>query len=174
MGREIRRVPPNWQHPKSEDRADRDQPMYDRHYDDAKAEWIAGLMKWEAGEDPTRLKYPNDDGTLMDYWEWYGNPPERAYYRPWRDHEATWYQLWQTVSEGTPVSPPFATQEELIAHLAAHGDGGWGASGPGGWGEERARRFVMGDGWAPSMVLSGNRLMTGVEFVTEHPSEPTN
>jgi hypothetical protein len=26
-----------------------------------------------------------------------------------RDKEATWFQAWKTVTEGTPVTPPFAT-----------------------------------------------------------------
>jgi hypothetical protein len=182
MGREIRRVPPNWQHPKSEEYPDRDQAMYDRRFDDAAAEWREGLRKWEAGEDDAREEYKNDDGTYQEYWEWHGNPPERAYYRPWRDEEATWYQLWQTVSEGTPVSPPFATKEELAEYLAKNGDT-WDQDrckdpracqtfgltpGKPGWGKEVAYNFVMGDGWAPSMVISDGKFMSGVEFVATH------
>lgn len=49
-------------------------------------------------------------------------PPEREYYRSWKDEDATWFQVWETVSEGTPVTPPFATKEELIDYLVANGD----------------------------------------------------
>ncbi len=142
--------------------------MFDETFGDAAAEWKEGLAAWERGERPD---YCGEESRKLEYWEWNGHPPDRAYYRPWKDEEATWYQLWETVSEGTPVSPPFATQEELIAHLAAHGDGGWGASSPGGWGIERARRFVMNEGWAPSMVVSDGRIVSGVEFVTETPRQ---
>jgi hypothetical protein len=169
MGREIRQVPPNWEHPQRDPEHDTYrhggfQPMHDRHYDDAKREWIEGLAQWEAGTFPGQDTY-----TGCEWWDYAGDPPVKAYYRPWKDDEATWFQLWETVSEGTPVSPPFATREALADHLAEHGDGGWGASRPGGWGKERAYRFVMDDGWAPSMVVSDGKIMSGVEFVTTHP-----
>jgi hypothetical protein len=182
MGREIRKVPANWQHPKSQEYPDRMQSMFDENYSDARAEWLEGLRAWEAGEDKDREAYKNDDGTYMDYWEWSGAPPTRAYYRPWNDDEATWFQLWETVSEGTPVTPPFATQQELADYLAVNGDE-WDQSccndphscalfgltpGKPGWGKEQAEKFVFGAGWAPSMVITGGRLMSGVEAVTQN------
>lgn len=173
MGREIRRVPPNWDHPLDE--SGRKQPMCNQTYASARKEWLDGLAKWEAGQDPDREAYKNDDGSHQDYWEWSGAPPERVYYRPWADEEATWFQLWETVSEGTPVSPPFATKEELAEYLATNGDE-WDQSrchdpstcrlfgmelGKPGWGIERARRFVNGPGWAPSMIASGGVVYEG-------------
>lgn len=160
MGREVRRVPPNWNHPV----VDRDngrpgkQPMHNRSYADARAEWLDGLRRWEAGEDPAREEYKNDDGTTQDYWEWHGEPPDRACYRPWNDSDATWFQLWETVSEGTPVSPPFETKEELAQYLAANGDE-WDQSrcGEPGWGIARARAFVEA-GWAPSMMVMAGQV----------------
>lgn len=165
MGREIRRVPPNWDHPVSERSNGREgkQPMHDQTYKAARDEWVEGLMKWERGED--RSAFMDADS---DYWEYAGAPPEREYYRPWEDAEATWFQLWETVSEGTPVSPPFATKEELAQYLAENGDE-WDQKrcldpstcrlfgmelGKPGWGIERARRFVNGPGWAPSMIVT--------------------
>jgi hypothetical protein len=167
MGREIRRVPPNWKHPQKEDRYGRmqDQPMYDQHYDDARREWIDGLLAWERGERPEYAT--KEDG---DYWEWQGNPPDRVYYRPWRDEEATWFQLWQTVSEGSPVSPPFATLDELAAHLAEHGDDWDRSRGNGGWGIERAKAFCA-EGWAPSMAVIDGRLIEGTALALLHAKE---
>jgi hypothetical protein len=173
MGREIRRVPPNWRHPKRN--PDRNpyrhtglQPMYDCTFERRFAEWLEDFDRIRAGDltDIQREVYPRG---LADWLCDEGQPIDPDYYRPWKDEEATWFQLWETVSEGTPVSPPFATKEELADHLAEHGDGGWGASRPGGWGKERAYAFVMGDGWAPSMVLVGGQMMSGVEFVTTQP-----
>ena len=42
MGREIRRVPENWDHPETENRYGdlRLQPMYDEQYEDAAREWL--------------------------------------------------------------------------------------------------------------------------------------
>lgn len=173
MGREIRKVPSNWQHPTSSNGGK--QPMLDQTYADARKEWLDGLAKWESGNNPDREKYKNDDGTYQDYWEWHGAPPARELYRPWKDEDATWFQLWETVSEGTPVSPPFATKEELAQHLAVNGDD-WDQKrchdpsschlfgmelGKPGWGIERARRFVNGPGRAPSMIVTGGKVYEG-------------
>ena len=148
MGREVRMVPPNWDHPKKEGWSDgRLQPMYERRYDEARIEWIEGFMAHKPEE---------HDG--LDFWEYDGMPPNREYFQPFQKSEATWFQLWETVSEGTPVSPPFATAEELAQHLAVHGDDWDVRRGHGGWGIERARAFLS-VGWAPSAaVLDGKFL----------------
>ena len=175
MGREIRMVPPNWEHPKSIDNYGRErlQPMFDEPFSEAKAEWLDELAKWEAGERPSYFTAEAGDEDLP-YWEYNGNPPERAYYRPWKDEEATWVQLWETVSEGTPVSPPFETADELIAYLAEHGDfwdqklcmePDWarlwgGIPGKSGWGHERASAFVKA-GWAPSFIVTDGKMIDG-------------
>lgn len=125
MGREIRRVIPNWEHPKKEfpnyqaGRMEKSyQPLYDQSYREAADEWLKELMAWEAGEDPDRAKYDT-----RYYWDWNGMPPDKDYYRPeWKPEEMTWFQVYETVSEGTPVTPPFATKEELVDYLVEHGD----------------------------------------------------
>ena len=157
MGREIRKVPPNWQHPVKEtydpfrrETVQRKQPMYDRTFDDAAAEWKSELAKWEAGERPDYFD-PADYPNGIEYWEWDSRPPDREYYRPWADADAKWFQVWETVSEGTPVTPPFATQAELIDYLVQHGDEWDQKRGNGGWNRAAAERFVAG-GWAPSLI----------------------
>jgi len=139
MGREIRRVPPNWEHPKKYGSADVYQPMHAQNFDDAVADYKQRFLEWE---NSGKGKEEN-----CEFWEYEGNPPGRDYYVPYRKSEATWYQAYETVSEGTPVSPPFATQEELITYLAEHGDF-WSD----GWGEERARAFVD-SGYSMSMMI---------------------
>lgn len=179
MGREIRKVPPNWQHPKpSNERGERYQPMYARTFAEAAAEWKAEFAEWESGARPG---YCSDENKTLEFWEWSGMPPDRDYYSPFTETEATWFQLFETVSEGTPVSPPFATREELAAYLAENGDD-WDQKrcwephscqlfgltyGTPGWGIERATRFCMGSGWAPSMVVENGNVMSGIEFVTK-------
>lgn len=162
MGREIRRVPPNWQHPTCErpdyrtrQMVERYQPMYERDFAEAMHEWYQGWCKWEAGERPD---YAEPD---EKYWDGSGRPPDPAYYsHGFTKERCTWYQLFETVSEGTPVSPPFATQQELADYLANNGDF-WDQQraregrmdGPAKWGQEAANRFVFGAGWAPSGML---------------------
>lgn len=145
MGREVRKVPPHWDHPDQE-RGSGLQPMFDQRFEDAAREWKEGFAAWEARTDEN---WREDRG---EWWEWHGEPPDRAYYRPWRDEEATWFQVWETVTEGTPVTPPFATKEELVDHLVAKGDDWDQQRGNGGWNREAAERFV-GAGWAPSMMV---------------------
>lgn len=154
MGREVRRVPPNWKHPTIEryGRVD-NQPMRDRPFDQEFQEWLLDFDRVRRGE-LTEVEQGYWPRGLPDWFKDYPSP-DPAYYRPWKDEEATWFQLWETVSEGTPVSPPFATKEELAQHLAAHGDEWDEKRRRGGWGIERARAFVEA-GWAPSMVVINN------------------
>lgn len=149
MGREVRQVPPNWDHPR--DARGEYKSMYNQTFEQAAAEWKAGFSVWEAGDRPA--EYAADE-----YWEYAGDPPsDREDYRPWSDEEATWFQLWETVSEGSPVSPPFATKEDLANYLAKNGDFWDQHRGAGGWGHRRAAAF-MEDEWAPSMMVSGGQM----------------
>lgn len=150
MGREIRRVPPNWEHPKKEyDRIEHGRyvrvldykQMFDRPFAPAMEEWYA---EWKA--------HKPEEHEGMQYWEWSGGPPDPEYYRPdWDKGTATWFQVYQTVGEGSPVSPPFATQAELVDYLVEHGDFWDQSRGDGGWERKNAESFV-GSGWAPSLI----------------------
>ena len=152
MGREVRRVPANWQHPTIEryGRTDK-QPMYDERFDSRFAEWLADFDRIRAGNlnDFERECYP------LGLADWLNDEraPDPAYFRPWADEEATWFQVWETVSEGTPVTPPFATPEELVEYLVKHGDEWDQSRGTGGWKRSSAEAFVK-QGWAPSMMVS--------------------
>lgn len=166
MGREIRRVVANWEHPKQQcrhspwaggcDEAKRNggqcyHPSYDRDFQAAAQEWRDGLATWEGSE---RAKLFADEGKDYEFWEWEGGPPDREYYRPaWKPEEMTWFQVYETVSEGTPVTPPFATQEELIDYLVTNGDFWDQQRGDGGWSRENAETFV-GRGFAMSMTVN--------------------
>lgn len=180
MGREIRRVPANWEHPVTKDNYGRmrKQPMDRGTYEEACAEWLADFDRIRSGnlDEIERECYPGG----VCHWASENTAPDPAYYRPWKDEDATWYQVWETVSEGTPVSPAFATEEELINYLAEHGDEWdqkrchepdwqrlWGGTpGVSGWGRQQAERFVKGPGWAPSLVIQNGRVMSGVEAMT--------
>ena len=158
MGREIRHVIPNWDHPmKTEYNVFRRQeetfyqPMYDRSYREAAETWRKKFAEWEASE---RQKYFQETGEDYEYWDWNGQPPDKNYYRPdWKPDEVTWIQVYETVSEGTPVSPPFATREELIDYLVENGDFWDQKRGDGGWTRENATAFV-GRGFAMSMMVN--------------------
>lgn len=73
------------------------------------------------------------------------------------------YQLWETITEGSPVSPPFERPEELARWLVAH---------PPTEGErvisyEQWLAFLTGPGWAPSFVSHGPDLLEGVAAMVD-------
>ena len=75
------------------------------------------------------------------------------------------WQMWETVSEGSPISPVFATPEELAHYLAGRP---WGADY--GSSYDSWLRMILSDGWAPSFGIAGGALKSGVELV--HGVEP--
>lgn len=69
------------------------------------------------------------------------------------------WQLWETVSEGSPVSPVFATAKELAKWMSHWKRGRHQTS------FEVAMKFIDA-GWAPSAVFSSETgLLTGVEAI---------
>ena len=68
------------------------------------------------------------------------------------------YQIWETVSEGSPISPVFATPEELAQHMAGTR---WGADK--GSSVETWLKFINGPCWALSMVIDSNGIRTGAD-----------
>lgn len=73
--------------------------MYDENFESAFAEWLADFDRIRSGgiTDFERECYPSSNPLA----EWLcdeGMPRDPAYYRPWRDEEATWFQVWETVS----------------------------------------------------------------------------
>lgn len=157
MGREIRRVPADWEHPRytADNCTDRRQigqymPLYDNDYESAAREWIAGFDEHRAGK--------GNEWAVREcayYWE-YCKPPtaERYRTRKWAPEEATYYQMYQTVNEGTPMTPPMPTLEALVDYLVNVGDE-W----DGKWTRAAAERFAK-DQWAPSLMINNGVVMT--------------
>lgn len=166
MGREMRRVPPNWRHPKKDDGSYK--PMYDQYYRDALETWIAEYTIWEVGGHPDQKKYP--DKTKCEFWEWSNKPPDPEYYRPQFCCHDDWYQVYETVSEGTPVTPPFETQEELINYLVENGDYWDQSRGHGGWNRERAEEFVK-SGWSATGYLANGKVYMARDLITKQNEE---
>ena len=172
MGREIRRVPPNWEHPKytaenapspamiGEYRACRDET-----FDDALGKWNEEYQMWKAGTHPNQLNPRFAKWARDEFTEWIGGPPNPLYHRPAFTEEATWFQVYQTVSEGTPVSPPFATKVELVDYLTEMGDFWTQANGDRPPTREQAEAFVN-EGFAVSMAVAGGRVFNSYETMT--------
>lgn len=165
MGREVRRVPANWQHPKISKPDFRTgmmvesyQPMFDRPFAPAMREWYESWQAWDRGERPD---YAGEDTIGMPYWEWDGSPPDPAYYRPdWTDAERTHLMMYEDTSEGTPISPAFKTPEELAKWLFENNASAFGnqTASYEGW------LRVASGGYAPSAVYSQDTgVVSGVD-----------
>jgi hypothetical protein len=127
MGREIRRVPPDWKHPKNE--RGHYIPLYDKTFIEGERDHILLDLDWYL-DNPEFLS------------EWYNDWPQPEWYRTAFEQEPTHYQIYETVTEGKPVSPVFATLEALAQWLVDQG-----------YSLKAATAFAK-EGWAPSMVFT--------------------
>ena len=157
MGREVRRVPANWQHPKDE--RGRFIPLFDGvDYERRANDWDEGAAKWARGEFPD---YADEESKKLTYEEWDGERLTAEDYMPnWPDSERTHYMMYEDTSEGTPISPAFATPEELAQWLADTGASAFGSS----TASYEAWLRVAKGGYAPSAVYTPEHgLQSGVE-----------
>ena len=126
MGREVRTVPENWQHPHKGKHADgtlKYIPLFDgSRFQEQCDEWDLHCKMWNNG-----LKSDYNGGWkpldgkegVKTYEEWNGSRPVAKDYMPrWTENEKTHYMMYEACSEGTPISPAFATPEELARWLA--------------------------------------------------------
>ncbi|MBM3712642.1 MAG: hypothetical protein FJW56_04295 [Actinobacteria bacterium] len=166
MGREIRRVPANWEHPKRINPCNNKKefrPMYQRGFKEAYADFEKELKRWyqeyEAFENGKIFNYKDKIYSKQNgntYEDWAGEPPLQP--NPY-DYMSIgdWYQLFEDVSEGTPLSPPFKTKEELIEWLI-HNDDYWGNR----WTRKQAEGIIKA-GSTPSGLLVNGRSYWGKE-----------
>lgn len=120
MGRELRKVPCDWAHPKTDQGYY--QPMFDRYYGDALSEWLDNHSQWEAGTHPDLADGTTTKDEYPFYAMWHGNPPDIEYYqkRKYSEDELTHIQLYEITSEGTPLSPVFpASHFDALCEWAA-------------------------------------------------------
>lgn len=83
--------------------------------------------------------------------------------------EGEGWQLWETVTEGSAVSPVFGTPEELAEWLSTEGND---TSITKGTTKEEWLTFLQNHGWAPSMIVSPARgVQDGVRGLLEEQSK---
>lgn len=146
MGREVRMVPANWEHPKRGNSVDAIHvPLHD------------GACYQSAHD--SFIKTLNRDG-LQAALDDYGSAPDMNDYMPqWTPEERTHYMMYEDTSEGTPISPAFSTPEALARWLADNGASSFGSS----TANYDAWLRVAKGGWAPSMIITNCKIMSGVE-----------
>ena len=107
----------------------------------------------------------NGEGTLWP------TPNIKQQYDDWKSTEppaGEGYQLWETVSEGSPISPVFETPEELADYLIGP-DYSW-VENDSGTTREQWLAFIKGPGWDMSGVLQDGVFMNGVQAATRRES----
>lgn len=92
-------------------------------------------------------------------------PGQRAEAAAWEPEEppaGDGWQLWETVSEGSPISPVFVTADELAAWMS---DPKRGRN----WLPGHVARKFIDEGWAPSLISSDEESpVPGPEWVGTH------
>jgi hypothetical protein len=189
-------VPADWQHPK-EYNAHRGEecyrPMFASSYSEAFKEWryddlprwLAAYDQWQQGMtydyhektfvpiDWDKMSAANNRGKAIVTYEDYAGvsprSPDPANYMPdWPAEQRTHYMMYEDTSEGTPISPAFATPEELARWLTDNGASAFGSSTASyeGW-----LRVARG-GYACSAVISNGVMQSGVDGLTEREAAP--
>lgn len=80
------------------------------------------------------------------------------------------YQIWETVSEGSPISPAFSNPRILAEWMSNSPP--WGAAQP--MSADRWLKWIVGPGWSPSGIMSGGVYQDGISALTadEEENEP--
>jgi hypothetical protein len=124
MGRELRRVPSGWEHPR---KADGDyQPLRDESHVHAMREWETARDNFAKGLDHHGKSLPVS-AAQHSFEDWHGEAPEAKYHRPdWPLESITHFQMYENTTEGTPISPVFATPEDCARWCADNGESAFG------------------------------------------------
>ncbi len=134
MGREVRQIPKDWQHPKGKVSWSNEPehiPLFDGYdaalseWEETKKEWDTEIRKSEEYMFSAMLKHKADGGTFED---WHGEKPRLysefpeigSYVPDWPSKERTHYQMYETTSEGSPISPVMESPEALARWLTDH------------------------------------------------------
>lgn len=123
MGREVRRVPADWEHPKhwvggARGLEERYKPLHPgEDYQSRVDAWDEECAKWKKGWRPDYCEDP--ESMALFYEQWNGQRPHRDDYMPnWPAGQRTHLMMYENTSEGTPISPAFETPEKLARWLA--------------------------------------------------------
>jgi hypothetical protein len=138
-------VPASWVHPEG-DRGPK--PLFEGPYSKSAAQFLA---------------MANEKG-LQEAVDYFGQAPVQEDYMPdFEPGTATHLMMYETCSEGTPISPAFATPEELAHWLADNNASAFGREGA----TYEQWLATCKSGFAPSAVfIPGQGLMSGVAALT--------
>lgn len=205
MGRELRQAPVDYKWPRSYGRNSLVQVLRES-LSEARARWDERKRLWDASDpeafarhDVMRYERDSDEeyeeriarmtGHFAEYMatesfeDYEGGRPEDypgdgVMWRPedWSERELGWC-IFQTVGEGSPITPVFATKEELVDFLVEHGthsdpfgplDDPWDPP----MSRAAAEEFVHGHGFVPSMIAYGDgEVRSGLDIMEREAQE---
>lgn len=158
MSRELRMVPADWKHPTDGTYSDgetRYVPLFDG------AEFDGRLERHRQRINTAEYRQMVKDRGEEYARNYFGEEPNPDHYMPdWPSKKRTHYQMYETTTEGTPISPVCATKEELARWLADNEASAWG---------EFTATYeqwlaTINRGSATGMVFTKGRAMSGVEY----------
>lgn len=115
---------------------------------DAINEWICVREKCK------RLGYQHTCEHCKGEGHLWNSETDRENYEAWQETEppaGDGWQLWENVSEGSPVSPVFPTEEAFKAYLVGEG-----------YSDHAASEFIK-QGWAMSMMMVGGKIYQNID-----------
>ncbi|MFP5041640.1 hypothetical protein [Parasediminibacterium sp. JCM 36343] len=129
----LRKVPSNWEHPKNDKGShipllDGSYAEYSKGFDERKEMWNKGFQEdWDIVGTKQIPRYvpkaSENEGIAFEEWDGEKRLPE-AYRPDWPLGEQTHFQMYEDVTEGTPISPVFEKVEDLASWLCQElGDG---------------------------------------------------
>ncbi len=163
MGREVRRVPKDWEHIGG--------ALYGGSYAAEALRWDIEAEQWERGfvSNYDGTWEPKEDRTCT-FEQWNGRRPVASDYMPdWPASERTHYQMYETCSEGTPISPVMETPEELARWLADNDASAFGNMTA--TYEQWLATCLRGS--APSAMVTGTAMESGVAALAGLEKEKT-
>ncbi len=89
---------------------------------------------------------------LHEVWQWYLDP-----FAEQDPPTGPAYQVWETVSEGSPISPPFTNPHEMAAWMVANDE-----SITRGTTQEEWVKFITAIQWSPTLVDVDGQTLDGV------------
>ena len=124
---------------------------------DSVNQWIVSSAECDRQGVPSTCATCDGEGSVWD------SEDNKVRAEAWeREHppKGDGYQIWETVSEGSPISPVFATPEELASWMESNPRGVDAGTTAAQW-----LKFIRGPGWAPSFIGTDSALVTGVQAI---------
>ncbi len=146
MSREVRKVHEKWEHPKDD---------------------TGDYMPLSEGISQAIKNFENDiaDKGVFEALVCNGGGPDPEGYMPeWPEEEKTHFQMYETTTEGTPISEPMDSPEALAKWLADTKASSFGSNTAT---YEQWLRVCKGGLFAPSAIIRDGHMMSGVEGLTE-------